>query len=206
MTHLSADELRTWYEHGRAAERGKVIGHLAECEACRRSLSALAMAADPEIISPPIVTTQEAVPLGYAVRKDPPSARSWAAWFRPAYGLAAAAVLVLSIVWLTTPRGDDGDTAVRSAELLALSPAGSTNVVEFKWESPLMAAKYRVVLRDAGGSLVYSGETAASPLIVAAAVRSQWATMADYTWTVRALDAAGEMIAESKPQAFRYQP
>ncbi len=206
MTHLSADELRTWYEHGRANDRSKVIGHLAECETCRKSLSALAMAAAPETISAPVVTTQEAVPLGYAARKEPASPRSWAAWLRPAYGLAAAAVLLLSIVWLATPRNDDADTAVRSADLMALSPAGPTNVVEFKWESPLLAAKYRVVVRDAAGAVVYSRETEASPLAVDATARSQWATMADYTWTVSALDSTGQVIAESKPAAFRYQP
>jgi hypothetical protein len=120
--------------------------------------------------------------------------------------VAAAVVLVLAVVWLTTPRDGGQNQAVRSTELRALSPAGTTNAAEFRWESPFEAARYRVVIRDAGGTLVHRIDTAASSLAIDASTRSQLATMVDYTWTVSALDAAGEVIAESKPVSFRYQP
>ena len=205
MMHLSDGDLKTWYEQGRAEDRERVIGHLAQCDQCRRALAAIAAAA-PALDGPVSVTVKEAVPMGYAARPGARAHSAWSAWLRPAYGLAAAAVVIVGVLWVTSPARNVDEDAIRSSELLALSPAGSTNVVEFKWESPLVAAKYRVVVRDAGGALVYTGETAASPLTVDAAVRSHWATMTEYTWTVSALDAAGEIIAESKPQTFRYQP
>lgn len=206
MTHLTAGELKTWYEQGRADDRDRVIGHLAECEACRRSLSALAMAAEPDAVVSPKVTAAELVPHGYGARKEAPSTRSWAAWLRPAYGLAGAAMLVFAVVWLTTSREGNQDQPVRSAELLALSPAGTTSAVDLRWESPFAAARYRVVVRDAAGAVVFRGETSASSLVVDQSARAQMATMVEYTWTVSALDAAGEVIAESKPVTFRYQP
>jgi hypothetical protein len=80
------------------------------------------------------------------------------------------------------------------------------NSLEFRWASPFNAAKYRVVIRDAAGSLVHSAETTSANLTLDAAIRERFATMSDYSWTVSALDAAGEVIAESKPASFRYQP
>jgi hypothetical protein len=206
MTHLTADELKTWYEQGRANDRDRVIGHLAECEACRRTLSALAMSAEPDAAASPMVTAAEAVPLGYAARTAAPSTRSWAAWLRPAYGLAGAAVLVLAVVWLTTPRGGDSDNAVRSAELLALTPSGEASGVQFKWESPFDAASFRVSVRDAKGVLVMSLTTRESQAVPDASMRARLVAGESYEWRVAALDAAGETIAESKPVTFRYQP
>jgi hypothetical protein len=206
MMHLTADELKTWYEQGRADDRERVIGHLADCEGCRRSLSALAMSAEPDTAARPLVTTAEAVPLGYAARKTVPSTQSWAAWLRPAYGLAGAAVLVLAVVWLTTPRGGDRDDAVRSTELLALTPSGETGSVQFKWESPFDAASYRVSVRDAMGVLVISLTTRESQAAPDASMRARLIAGETYAWQVAALDAAGDPIAESRPVTFRYQP
>jgi hypothetical protein len=126
---------------------------------------------------------------------------------RPVYVLFAVAVaLVVAALWLATPRPDGGGEAVRSSELVALSPAGSTSTLEFRWESPFDAARYRLVVRDASGSLGFSGETTATSLNIDAAARSRFATMVDYSWTVSALDASGAVMAESKPRAFTFQP
>lgn len=204
MTHLSSEELQAWFAHGRAADRERVIGHLAECDTCRKSLAVLATSVEPAPAAP-AVTVAEALPRGYAARR-PETTASWLGWLRPAYALAAAAVVVLAVLWVTTPGSVGPDDTVRSSELLSLAPTGATNSLEFRWASPFAAPRYRVVIRDAGGALVYSGETATSPLVVDAGSRGKFATMVEYSWTVSALDTSGEVIAESKPRGFLYQP
>src|SRR5687768_2908730 len=134
MTHLSPEELKTWYQRGNVSDRERVIGHLAECDQCRKSLSMMA-AADTADTSAPAVTAVEAVPLGYAARKAPERSR-WAVSLRPAYALAAAAVVVLAVMWVTTPDRVNDDNAVRSTELLALAPSGATGAIEFRGERP----------------------------------------------------------------------
>jgi predicted anti-sigma-YlaC factor YlaD len=207
MTHLSADELKAWYERGSAGDRARVVAHLAECDACRRALSMLAVTAEPEARTPAI-TAAEAIPQGYVAQTPQQSeGAGWWSWLRPAYGLAAAAVVVLAVVmWSSTPRPDDGGDVVRSSELLAVSPGGSATTLEFRWDSPFAAARYRLAVRDASGTVVFSGETTASSMNIDATARPRFATMVEYSWTVSALDASGEVIAESKPRTFTYQP
>jgi hypothetical protein len=205
MSHLSPEALTAWFEHGRAADRGPVIDHFAECDRCRQSLAALATAAAPETASP-IVQVADALPRGYAARKPEPAAGHRLAWLRPAYALAAAAMVIVAVMWMTEPRSDVSYDAVRGGDLMALAPSGATSSLEFKWASPLAAPRYRVVIRDAAGALVYSGDTAGVSLVIDSANRSRFATMVDYSWTVSALDAAGEVIAESEPRGFLYQP
>lgn len=126
---------------------------------------------------------------------------------RPVYGLAAvAAGLVVAALWFATPRPPDGGEVVRNSELIALSPSGATSSLEFKWQSPLAAAKYRLVIRDAGGTVVFSGDTTALSINIDTTARSRFATMVDYSWTVSGLDASGEVIAESSARSFTYQP
>lgn len=203
MIHLSPDELKAWYEHGRAADRERVMGHLGECDACRGALAALAVA-DVADVSAPAVSVADVLPRGYAARKAPAAAR-WA-WLRPAYALAGAAVVVAAVLWVTSPRVGVGDDAVRSSELATLAPAGATSGLEFRWNSPFEAARYRVTVRDAAGTLVFSAETTEPSLAIDAATRGKFATMVEYSWTVSALDRSGEVIAESKPRIFLYQP
>lgn len=206
MTHLSADEIRTWFEQGRAADRERVIGHLAECAECRRALAALATATEAAEGPAPALTVAEAVPRGYAVRKPPAAARPWGGWLRPAYGLAGAAIVVLAVVWLTSPDRGGPDHAIRSTEVVALRPAGTASASEFRWESPFDAAKYRITVRDANGVLIHSADAPGSPLAIDRPLRERLTAGESYTWQVSALDQSGETIAESKPVTFRYQP
>ena len=205
MTHLMPGELKAWYEQGQATDRERVVGHLAECETCRKALSALAMTAE-DAETAPAITVAEAVPIGYAARKPAAAERSWGAWLRPASALAGAAVIVLAMLWVTTPSRTGDENVVRGSELMAVAPIGPTNSLEFKWASPFDVPRYRVVIRDAAGTLVYSGETTTSQLVIDPASRGKFATMVEYSWTVSALDAAGEIVAESKSSGFLYQP
>ena len=205
MTHLSADELKTWYQQGRVADRERVIAHLAGCDQCRKALSTIA-AADAADVAAPAVTVAEAVPLGYAARKEAPARSRWAAWLRPAYALAAAAVVVVAVMWVITPDRASDDNAVRSTELLALAPSGATRSIEFRWESPFEAARFRVSVRDARGTQVFTADAIGSPLAGSPELKARLVAGGDYTWQVTALDRAGETIAESRPTGFRYQP
>jgi hypothetical protein len=200
MTHLSADELRTWYQQGRVADRERVIGHLAGCDECRKALSLIA-AEDAAEVAAPTVTAAEAVPLGYAARKAAPGQSRWAAWLRPAYALAGAALVVLAVLWLTPrPADDDG---IRSSELLAIAPVGTSGALEFRWVSPFDAARYRITIRDAKGGVVVTAEARTSPTSVG---RPPLKAGETYGWSVTALDQAGEVIAESRSVTFRFQP
>lgn len=204
MTHLTAADLKSWYEHGRDEDRDRVIGHLAECTDCRRALSALAIA-DEAPVSAPAVTTEEVVPLGYAARHPSPAA-SWLGWLRPAYGLAGAVVIVLAVLWLTRPGAPAIDDAVRGTELVAMTPTGSVNDIEFKWQSPFEASAYRVVVRDTTGVLIFNLETNASSVKPEPAMRARLTVGETYSWQVTALDRAGSTIAESRVATFRVQP
>ena len=205
MTHLSADELRTWYQQGRVADRERVIEHLAGCDQCRKALSLIA-AADAADVAAPAVTAAEAAPLGYAARKPVPGRSNWAAWLQPAYALAAAAVVVAAVLWVATPDRASDDNAVRSSELLALTPSGATGTIEFRWESPFEAARFRVSVRDARGVQIFTVDAAGSPLAGPPELTARLVAGGEYTWQVTALDQAGGAIAESRPAGFRYQP
>jgi hypothetical protein len=206
VTHLTPGELKAWYEQGSTSDRSRVMTHLGECAECRRALSKIAMTSELETATPALEPA-DVVQHGYAAHKSQqPVAAGWMPWLRPAYGLAAAAIVVVAVMWVAVPRQEVGSDVVRSSELVALSPSGSVNALEFKWESPFTASKYRLVIRDASGTTVFSGETTEASMNIDAAARARFATMVDYSWTVTALDAAGEVIAESKPRTFTYQP
>lgn len=204
MTHLTADELKSWFEHGKAADRERVIAHLADCNDCRKALSALAMSAEAEPSTSPL-TMNEAVALGYDAHKPETIFRP-AMRLRPLYGLAAAAVIVVAVLWITSPTLIDQGEAVRNRIIRLSSPTGVGNAQQFEWESPLRPARFRVTVRDANGVLVLSGETASSPFRTDAAARSPLKAGEGYSWKVEALNESGEVIGGSVNAAFKYQP
>jgi hypothetical protein len=205
VNHPSSDELRAWYEQGSAADRKRIIGHLAECDACRRSLAAMAAADDSVPVSTPIVTAAEAAPLGYAARKaDTGSLGAWAWLHNPLVRLAGAAAVVALVFWVTTPTVNQTRRAIPT---MSTGTSGGTGTAqEFRWESPFQAPQYRVSVRDAKGVLIFSGETTASPFRPNETMRSQLVAGETYTWKVESLDGTGATIAESVPVTFKYQP
>lgn len=204
MTHLTADELTAWYEHGNAADRERVIGHLAECDTCRKALSARAASVEPEI-SRPVVSIDDVIQRGYAAR-TPAAARTRAGWLRPLYGLAAAAVIVLAVLWVTAPPRTQDEGAVRGADLIAVAPLGQADARQFAFNSPLQAASYRVTVRDAKGELLFTMTTRGLSVVPDQSLRGRLAAGESYTWSVAALDVNGDTIAESKPATFSYRP
>lgn len=100
------------YEDLADSERAAFERHLRACEECRGELNALrGVRADLISWSPPQPD------FGFRVVREPkvvPMTRSWRAWYTPAAGLAAAAVLVLaaaaSIARVEVRSGPDGFT------------------------------------------------------------------------------------------------
>lgn len=205
MTHLSPDELKRWFERGQADDRERVIAHLADCGECRKMLSAMASAAE-SVESAPALTVSEAVPRGYAARTPARDSSSWLAWFRPAYGLAAfAVVIVAAAFWVARP-APGTDDGIRSAELLAVSPAGTGSATEFRWESPFDVPRYRITIAGASGAVVHVVTVASSPWPLDDDTKRRLTAGAVYSWRVEALDAAGDVVATSRPSAFRFTP
>ena len=110
-------DLLVSYLYDDLADRERVAfeTHLRACEACREELNALrGVRADLTSWAPP------ASELGFRIVRDPkvvelkPRGATWRAWYTPAAGLAAAAVLVLAaasaIAHVEIHRGPDGLT------------------------------------------------------------------------------------------------
>jgi hypothetical protein len=204
MTHLSAEELKGWYEQG-SGDRARIIGHLAQCDVCRKSLSTMAATAEPLESAAPVVSVAEALPRGYAALESASPVRT-TGWLRPVYGLAAAAVIVIAAAWLLLPSKVTNDNlAVRGSELVGLSPTGAGDASEFRFASPFQASRYRVTLRDSGGGIVFSSEGGDARITVDRSLRDRLTAGQSYSWVITALDAAGETIAASKPVTFRFE-
>lgn len=97
---------------------------------------------------------------------------------------------------------------VRSGEVLLDAPVGveSAQPSGFSWRAVPGAASYRVEVRDVAGDLLWQG-TVETPRV---ATPPELATMLEsfvtYRWSVTALDAAGNSVAQSLPAAFRLEP
>ena len=125
-------------------------------------------------------------------------------------GFAAVSVYVVAGLLLTggvsaCSNAGVGDR-IGPAAVRAVTPVGSTSSLEFRWEFEQTASRYRLVISDAGGTVVFSGESMGPWMNIEETARSRFATMVDYSWTVAALNADGSVIAESKPGTFTYQP
>ena len=117
------------------------------------------------------------------------------------YAAGAGVVVVLAVLWITMPTVNE---TRKSPRAVASGVTGTAD--EFKWESPLQAARYRITLRDSTDALIFTGETDRSPFRPNATIKSQLRTGQTYSWKVESLDASGAVIAESVPATFRYQP
>lgn len=207
MTHLSDADLRRWLALGAAADRERVLGHLADCDSCRRALSA--MAQEPADLEPQSVLVQpEAVrDRGYAAYHPSSTTGVWAAWLRPAYALAAVIVLVIAGLIVLRPVASDVDDSVRGSELQISAPVGAVRELrEFKWASPIAAPRYRVIIRGPREQEILATLTADERLAVTSDLRARLSGGAEYTWQVEALDETGAVIARSRTATFSISP
>lgn len=203
--HLTRQELTAWRDGPPAADRARVVGHLAVCEECTSRLAELVRAAAPGAADAPQLAPGDYVQRGYGVMQK---RRGQLIVFRPQVliPLAAAAVILLA-VWLPASWQGSGrvdETPVmRGTHPQTLTPAGEVSgPLEFTWASPVSPDRYGIEILDAAGQRVFYRETRDARLASDGALEAVLQPGAQYTWTVAALDDAGEVIAVSEPRAF----
>lgn len=209
MTHLTLQELTLWRDRPSEADRARIVGHLAVCEPCTSRLAELVRAAAPGAADASKLAPGAFVQRGYRVMEK---RRGQLIVFRPQVliPLAAAAAILLA-VWVPASRRAsepvDDTPVVRGTRPQGLTPAGEVSgPLEFTWASPVSPDRYGVEIKDAAGRRVFYRETRDARLASDAALEAALRPGARYTWTVAALDGAGEPIAVSEPQAFSRAP
>jgi hypothetical protein len=201
VSHLSRDELVRWRDEGRPSERERVVGHLAECDACGAAYAELLWAAPAEP-GPPRLDEAAFRARGYAAGQTRPL--RFLARSRPALLAAAVAATAVTgaVLWRLGPPSAPSEAAIRGSAIQALAPVGAVSgPIEFRWASPIVAESYVVEVKDARGrvaaTLLAEEERAADPSLDRRLLEGE-----RYLWTVTALDADGEPLSRSAPQAF----
>jgi hypothetical protein len=206
MIHLTRDELLAWRDAPSEANRARVIEHLASCDRCAGLYAEMIRtrpldgdAGDARFAAGDFVMR------GYAAAPLPaPRGRMFVFQRKLVIPLAAAAALVL-FVWMPArrPAPPTPTDAVRGGTMQALSPSGEVRGrIEFRWTSAAAPDRFAVEVKDAAGQRVFYRETRDDRLSGDAALESLLRPGAAYTWTVAALDAAGETISRSTPVSF----
>jgi anti-sigma factor RsiW len=187
--HLSVEDIAgmidgTLPEH----EREQAERHLAECDECREELATCTR----------VVASSVAVP----VRRFP---------WRNLLPLAAG---ILLVVWIRRPsdRVQADDTPERAtpstgARIATVSPATGASVgagsLRFAWHPMEGSIGYRVVVKDASGAPVWSGDAADTTLTLPDSVRLRAST--PYVWRVDGQRADGTTAASAE-SGFRIAP
>jgi hypothetical protein len=139
---------------------------------------------------------------------EEPAQASLVKWILP---VAAVAVLAIALT-VVDRRGGPSDPpageTVRGTELQITAPAGAVEILrEFRWLSPIQAARYRVIVRrdatSASGAskvIVWQGETTA--LSLAPPPPGVIERDVQYEWLVEAIDREGNVRMTSPPQRF----
>ena len=117
--------------------------------------------------------------------------------------LPLAAILVLGIaITMVNRRGGSLDSpidTVRGTEIQAIAPAGSIDsLTGFTWQSPIRAARYRVIV-SRGSDRVWTGESTAPRVEAPVGV---FDANVEYRWVVEAIDREGDVRMTSPPRAF----
>jgi hypothetical protein len=200
MTHLSRDELERWWREDSPGERDRIVGHLAECDECGALYSAVI---DAEPISAPSRSEAQAdlAARAYRVYRGPRRAiRSL--WSAPTLAAAAVLLIGLGVVALREPKPDDS-SGVRGTSLQPIAPIGRVEPpLEFRWASPVSAARYRVEVRDAERRMLFELTSPVESVALPPARQSELAPGEEYTWEVVALSPGGEEIMRAPASSF----
>jgi hypothetical protein len=122
-----------------------------------------------------------------------------------AFVLPIAAVAVLAVALTLVDRSQPGGSAptnetVRGTELQVTAPAGATELLrEFTWQSPIVAERYRVIVRR-NGAVVWQTET--TMMRTAPPAPGTIERDVQYEWQVEALDREGNVRMTSPSQPF----
>jgi len=204
MTHLTRDELERWWREGSPAQRDRVLAHLAECDECGTVYGEI-IDADP--LRPDAAAVRDAAPRGYRAYRRP--GVLGLDWSSPralaAYGAAAVVVLALLVPALreSTTRSDPGED-IRGTSLQPLAPIGTVAPpVEFRWASPVNAARYRVEVRDeSSGEIFVRVESDTATVSLTPEHSSRLTRGRPYSWVVIAVGPGGEEIMRAPPRSF----
>lgn len=187
--HLSVEELAsmidgTLPEH----ERDRAERHLAECDSCREELAASAR----------VIATSVTAP----VRRFP-----WR------YMLPLAAGILLAVLIrrpVERPRATDVPqraAPTSGARILTLSPAADASVaasaLRFAWHPMEGSMGYSVVVKDASGARIWSGDAVDTVLALPESVHLQ--SGVPYVWRVDGQRADGTTAASAE-SGFRIAP
>jgi hypothetical protein len=200
MTHLTRDELRRWLERGDAADRERVVGHLAVCDDCGRLYGEVLEAADSPVMPPSAVNFDALARKGHAALPS----TGW--WTGRRIVLAAAAAIVAAV--LTGPailrwQGADPPEDIRGMGIQVIAPVGPADPpIEFRWTSAFAAPKYRVELLDASDRVIATATVTRERASWSELTANPPAPGAAYRWRVTALDDADASIASSGTAAF----
>jgi hypothetical protein len=171
--HLEAGEVAGYLDRALSAEaRARVEDHLDQCEVCRAEVIQVARL---------VRTARRRRPVAVPV------------------GLAAAAVLALlltpSIRLPTRPEPEFREPGITAAPSpAAIAPRGDVGAVrELIWSQVPRAGRYRVVLLDVEGALMWRTETTDTVVILPDSLRLR--AREPYFWRVEAETAFGRWVA-----------
>ena len=202
--HLTRDDLRRWHEDGNSADRERVVGHLAVCDACGTLYGEV-------LDEPPLDRLPAASPdmlaAGYGAYRLSPLARARAMpWRTPwiaAVGVAATLVVAVVMYRRETPLVPPEEQTVRGMAIRALAPAGAVQrPFSFQWSSVPNAATYEVLVRNLRGDMIWSTEVATTRVDAPDDLENRLRPGEEHSWQVTALDARRNRITQSAPQAF----
>jgi hypothetical protein len=134
--------------------------------------------------------------------RDLPAQRSWLA-----FGSAAAAVILvivlLPMMRQSPPPPLPSGESVRGSTLQPLAPIGEVRPpVQFRWASPVAAARFEIEVRDDEHRLVFSLATDRPPADLPPDRLAGLVPGRSYSWVVIALAATGEEIMRAPSRSF----
>jgi hypothetical protein len=201
MTHLSLEELERWWREGPETERDRIVGHLAVCDDCGARYGRI-VDAQPVAASPAPETKRDLAASAFRVYPRP--RRGLRTLLSPLAlaGVAAAAVLLIAIgVATLRPTSDPG--GIRGTSLQPLSPIGQARPpVEFRWESPVRASRYRLEVTDAEGRSLFVLFSERESLPLPRERLEELEPGREYSWEVVALGPSGEEIMKAPRRSF----
>lgn len=201
------------------AARERLETHAQGCAACAAERD-LARAFEAEASAAEVRDVER---IARRLERRPPHGRERRWWSsgwaglarRPAFQLGIAAVLVIGVGLgirdaASPPRlgPGPGESAIRSSTLEVVAPLGE--LVEMPgalaWRGVDEASRYRVTVRGVDDSELWSVESRQATVAVDAALAARLREGVWYSWTVEALDEAGNRVAWSPETRFRVRP
>jgi hypothetical protein len=207
MTHLTRDELDAFWRGDATAERERIVGHLAACDACG-ALYGEVVDAD---LPPPSTVPRRLLERGRRVYRGGGRRATRGRWrlVVPLAALAAAAVVAVVLLEPrrpTAPPAAERAPGVRGTAVVTLAPRGEGATLDFRWSSAVRPASFAVEVREPDGAAVLRRVVPGESWEPSPAERAAIVPGRAYEWRVVALDAAGEALTASSWQRFSVAP